>query len=114
MTMTIKHITISGYEYLFEAANVQFIPENVQPLPKGSTPARVVFHPAGVIADDQPIALTGGTVFVMNSFGKTVSRYELGDSVRYDVEKSYAEIKERIYSDGSKAEETVPTQARYG
>jgi len=76
--LTVKQITLSGIEFLWEAVNVQFMPSIA-----GAThaadpiPAEVHFNQPG--GGDQ-IRIGGGTVFVMNDHGKTVSRYDLGAS----------------------------------
>lgn len=83
--LTVKQITLSGIEFLWEAVNVQFMPA-IRPDGKvagpheggsGYEPAAVHFNQSG--GGDQ-IKIGGGTVFVMNDHGKTVSRYDLGAS----------------------------------
>lgn len=85
--LTIKHITLSGIENIYQAFDVSFAPAEV---PEGQSvrskhgggtlmfmsPTR---HAEGTSVFQQ-INLSGGTVFVMNDHGKTVSRYDLGAS----------------------------------
>lgn len=66
--MTIKHISISGEERLFEAKSVR--------LSSNETPETVWF----TTPDGKQEPLTGGTVYVMNDNGKTVSRFDIGAS----------------------------------
>lgn len=90
---TIKHIHLDGQEDVLDVAAVRYSPAHgpiagtviwadkpsmdardieIQP----STPTTVWITEAGWA--ERP--LTGGTVFVMNSNGKTVARYDLGAS----------------------------------
>lgn len=79
--LTVKHITLSGAEYLYEALTVRFEPgrpgfDNGH-TGQSATPDTLWIR-SEVAPDEQPI--TGGTVFAMNRFGKTVARYDLGAS----------------------------------
>lgn len=66
---TAKHISLSGIEEIHEAAEVRYIPG-----------ADHSTHGDPAVVDIGTKRLQGGTVFVMNQFGKTVSRYDLGAS----------------------------------
>jgi len=70
--MTVKHITLSGEEFLYPTSEVNFTP---------AVPSLGDVDPAPTVwvygADDRARPLTGGTVYVMNDHGKTVCRYEL-------------------------------------
>lgn len=71
--MTVKHITPSGEEFIYPTTHVNYVPSDVfgegVDLPPNTLWIYPVDHPA------QPI--TGGTVYVMNEHGKTVSRYDI-------------------------------------
>lgn len=75
---TIKQISISGEECIFRATAVRYTPGGYRDpsMASGTPPPSAT--PATVWIDERP--LTGGTVFVMNEAGKTVSRYDLGAS----------------------------------
>jgi hypothetical protein len=66
--LTVKHILPSGNETLYLANRVSFDPRGPSVL------IELGNHPA--------LSLTGGTVFVMNEVGKTVSRYQLSNGDR--------------------------------
>jgi hypothetical protein len=71
---TVKHISLTGSEEIHQSNACRFTPERHQ-LTSDQPPN----SPATVWIDTGP--LTGGTVFVMNDAGKTVSRYDLGGSM---------------------------------
>lgn len=73
---TIKHITLSDQEFLYESEHVRFEPHGLQ----NGTHDRPSDPKVAVGLGTNEVYLTGGTVFVMNSAGKTVSRYDLGAS----------------------------------
>jgi len=88
--LTVKHIALSGRETIHLAHEVTFIPTDaasnmktrspIESAHEGGrleivTPYHVPGEPGGHV-----MGLEGGTVFVMNEVGKTVSRYDLGAS----------------------------------
>lgn len=83
--LTVKHITLSGTEMIIPASRVWFYPsddqkQSLKAVPQGSGMVTVVPpQSAGLLAPHED--LHGGTVFVMNEHGKTVSRYDLGASM---------------------------------
>lgn len=72
--LTVKHITLSGEEFVYPTPSVNFVPDRARSQASGSD-SLWIYEP-----DGRPRELTGGTVFVMNERGKTVSRYDLGAS----------------------------------
>lgn len=71
---SVKHISLGGVESIYEAEQVRFSGRRKS---QCSKPAFLrLFGPLHGVPTD----LFGGTVFVMNHFGKTVSRYDLGAS----------------------------------
>ena len=76
---TVKHIRIGGDEDILEASTVRFSPGfgEVDAV-SGSNVPSTVWISIRDGGDERP--LTGGTVFVMNEAGKTVSRYDIGAS----------------------------------
>jgi hypothetical protein len=74
---TIKHIHLDGSEEIHEAKSVRFSPSNIERLMTLAGDPNEP-HPDTLWVDGSP--LTGGTAFVMNEAGKTVSRYDLGAS----------------------------------
>lgn len=79
--LTVKHITISGEETIKEATAVRFAPAPTQAIGPDDISVSYVMYQSPHLADGVEIAVSGGTVFVMNSAGKTVSRYDLGASM---------------------------------
>lgn len=77
--LTAKHISLNGSERVFEVASFRFEPGHEmfgQQGQSGTPPTIWVrYEPS---QDESPV--TGGTVFLMNSGGKTVARYDLGAS----------------------------------
>lgn len=75
---TVKHVHLDGSEELHRSTGVRFAPGSERrkctPVGGGETSPT----PDTLWTDGGP--LTGGTVFVMNENGKTVSRYDLGAS----------------------------------
>lgn len=92
--MTIKHISLGGRETIYPAFSVEFRPkgwvpnDEVTAADQPAPPSRVL----GFTEDRFVVCeIQDGTVFVMNEFGKTVSRYDLGASMipeRVDVHTS--------------------------
>jgi len=76
--MTVKHIALSGEEFVYPTTHVNFVPGAIQDKEPGKPAPRdaVWFY-----ADGQASPLIGGTVFVMNDHGKTVARYDIGASM---------------------------------
>lgn len=75
---TIKHIHFDGSEEIIEAESVRFTP--------GTGPSNIpptLWIVALGTVGERP--LTGGTIFVMNSAGKTVARYDLSGAGLLDV-----------------------------
>lgn len=73
--LTVKHIRLSGAEDLYPSPTVRYSPGEDK---------QTHGHPATVWitkADGFELPLTGGTIFVMNDFGKTVARYDIGASM---------------------------------
>lgn len=68
---TIKHIQSDSCEDLVLVEQIRFAPGTPDSSDKTGTPPTVW-------CDGVPF--TGGTIFVMNAAGKTVSRYDLGAS----------------------------------
>lgn len=81
--LTIKHISLSGREVHYLGHEVEFMPTQRNAETKTRSPIESA-HSGGTVTvlreTRVPIALEGGTVFVMNDLGKTVSRYDLGAS----------------------------------
>lgn len=76
---TIKHITLSDQEFLYESEHIHFEPKGLSNgAHEGPSEARIAVGFGSV--GTKMFYLTGGTVFIMNSSGKTVSRYDLGAS----------------------------------
>lgn len=75
--MTVKHITLSGEEFLYPTTSVNYTPGRDNLPPASSDPATLWIYDA----DDRAKPLTGGTCFVMNEHGKTVARYDIGASM---------------------------------
>lgn len=69
--LSVKHISLSGSETILSATRVEYHPEPVNGVPTQLARLTVFGGP-----DQQE--LHGGTVFVMNEAGKTISRYDLG------------------------------------
>lgn len=77
--MTVKHITLSGEEFIYPTTHVNYVPGGHPPSLNGSEAPPETLWIYG--HDDRARPLTGGTCFVMNEHGKTVSRYDLGASM---------------------------------
>lgn len=74
--MTVKHILQTGAEYVYGTSHVNFVPSGAVKGNSGApTPPDTVWR---YDADGRAHPLTGGTVYVMNEHGKTVSRYDIG------------------------------------
>jgi hypothetical protein len=69
---TVKHIHLDGSEEIHETEKVRFTPAGSDLSPTTSSAPDTLWIDSG--------PLTGGTLFVMNASGKTVSRYDLGAS----------------------------------
>jgi hypothetical protein len=70
--LTIKHVKIGGDEVLEQVDRAEFRPKE----------AGASYEGGRVLAErlNESLTFTGGTIFVMNDFGKTVARYDLGAS----------------------------------
>lgn len=72
--MSVKHITFRGEEFIYPTSHVNYVPASA--INDAGSPDTVWIYPP-----DQPaLPLNGGTIFVMNEHGKTVSRYDIGAS----------------------------------
>ena len=74
--LTVKHITLSGEEFVFCTSHVNYVPgtaKNCAPVP----PDSVWIYEGSA---ETPRELCGGTIFVMNERGSTVARYDIGAS----------------------------------
>lgn len=74
---TVKHVRFSGEEELHQTVTARYTPSNRNA--KATEVPEPSETPETLWIDSGP--LTGGTVFVMNENGKTVSRYDLGASM---------------------------------
>lgn len=71
--MTVKHITLSGEEFVFATTHVNFIP--------GSAKHHVTTKASLWWYDESGShELDDGSVYVMNEHGKTVARYMLSSN----------------------------------
>ncbi len=79
--MTVKHITLSGEEFVYPTSHVNFVPASAV----GQQGTNSEYKPKDAVwrydADGRAFELSGGTVFVMNEHGKTVARYDIGASM---------------------------------
>lgn len=86
---TIKHVSVSGGETLYSTDEVTYSPQQGSYV--GSQLAGRVYSPATVwyrdAKDLKP--LTGGTAYVMNDNGATVSKYDLGIDYGMPSDHSY-------------------------
>ena len=74
--LTVKHITLSGEEFVYATSHVNFVPASA----KNCAPAvDSLWIYDG--ADERARELCGGTIFVMNERGSTVARYDIGASM---------------------------------
>lgn len=71
--LTVRHVEQNGYEAVREVREVWLDP----PAHSDDKPSKYDLHaqPDGA---EPPLHFASGTVFVMNSAGKTVARYDLG------------------------------------
>lgn len=88
--LTVKHIHLDGCEVIHQAHEVSFTPTPTEQRAKTRSPIESA-HTGGILTLTKPtmdrsesgtyfLGLEGGTIFVMNDHGKTVSRYDLGAS----------------------------------
>lgn len=73
--LTVKHIKLSGEEYVYATTHVNFVPAGIKNCAPSSDSLWIYDS-----KDGRAHELIGGTVFVMNGNGTTVSRYDLGAS----------------------------------
>lgn len=79
--MTVKHIAMSGEEYIYPTSHVNYVPVSALANQRDAVDTLWLYPP------DQPAQpLTGGTVFVMNEHGKTVSKYSLSDQSPFGLQ----------------------------
>ena len=76
--LAVKHIQLSGHEEIYLTNRVSYEP-NFMPTNTAGVSGRPYVWLDG--ADKPSQQLDGGTVFVMNEMGKTVTRYDLGASM---------------------------------
>lgn len=79
--LTVKHVEANGYESVVQAASVAFIPKSQcvenHPNPAAEVIAYAVPIAAGMAFEDGVGRYRNGLVFVMNTGGATVSKYDL-------------------------------------
>lgn len=75
--MTIKHITLSGEEFVFPATRINYVPLSATTLAGRDEPPATLWH---YNAEGSATPITGGSVYVMNEHGRTVARYTLSDN----------------------------------
>lgn len=80
--LTVKHIHLSGREEIVLTRRASYQPEGVPHSTVGN-PSEPEDMRCCLIEDfdGSTTRIFGGTVFVMNDLGKTVSRYDLGASM---------------------------------
>lgn len=76
--LAVKHIQLSGHEEIYLTNRVSYQPNYVPVNTAGVKGEPCVWVDHG---DAPSTSIFGGTVFVMNELGKTVSRYDLGASM---------------------------------
>ena len=78
---TIKHIDKKNTEELIEAVNVWYEDNSEDAVDTGASIVRTLYYTTGHpdSRDYQIRTINFGTVYVMNSNGKTVANYELFD-----------------------------------
>lgn len=74
--LTVKHITLSGEEFIYATTHVNYVPGRAK-APQLSEDGLWIYEGA----DERARELSGGTIFVMNERGSTVARYDLGVSM---------------------------------
>ncbi len=90
---TVKQIDICGSETLYAT---DFVEYHSAGKPTSTDPHEQKPFAEFVSSDGDPVKLYGGTVFVMNASGATVSRWDLGASpvpLRPDVDGRNAQAK---------------------
>jgi hypothetical protein len=70
--LTVKHIAVSGEEMIYPTPRVNFVPSTAKEAASNGD-SLWIYDETGRAHE-----LYGGTVYVMNENGKTVSRYDLG------------------------------------
>lgn len=76
--MTIKHIDLSGKEFVYPTTHINFVP--------GDRNGTTTTSPIVWRYDEEGCAheIDNGTVYVMNEHGRTVARYNLTVVLPYD------------------------------
>lgn len=74
--LTVKHITLSGEEFVYTTTHTNYVPANAKNCAPASDSLWIYEG-----ADERARELCGGTIFVMNERGSTVARYDIGASM---------------------------------
>ena len=74
--LTVKHITLSGEEFLYSTTRANFVPARAKDCAPANDSLWIYEGP-----DESERELRSGTIFVMNERGSTVARYDLGASM---------------------------------
>lgn len=77
--LTVKHIALSGEEFVYATSHVNFVPSGAKGEQSGPPNKDSLWIYEGT--DERPRELCGGTIFVMNERGSTVARYDIGASM---------------------------------
>lgn len=75
--MTIKHITLSGEEFVYQTTHVNYVPLGAIAIKGRDEPPATIWH---YNAEGSAAPITDGSVFIMNDHGRTVARYTLSDN----------------------------------
>lgn len=75
--MTIKHITLSGEEFVFPTTRINYVPIGAVVVKGRDEPPATLWH---YNAEGGATPITSGSVYVMNEHGRTVARYTLSDT----------------------------------
>ena len=82
MKLALKHIELSGREKIYPAHHVEFRPAGWTPESGAQESVQNADRVLAFTEEHYIVAeCFGGTVFVMNENGSTVSRYDLGGSM---------------------------------
>lgn len=73
--MTVKHIALSGEEFVYPASHVNYVPSRV--LEVKDAPPDTLWH---YDAEGRSYPITDGKCYVMNIEGRTVATYTLSDN----------------------------------
>jgi hypothetical protein len=72
--MTIKHISLTGEEFIYPTTHINVVPAAV----KNCAPATTSVWRYD--EDGRAYEIDGGSVFIMNEHGRTVARYSISDN----------------------------------